>query len=85
MNTLKRKFQGKVVSNKMDKTVVILLQRHKTHPMYKKRFLVTTKFKAHDENNSCKMGDVVEITETKPFSKYKHFVVSKVIKTGELK
>ncbi|MDQ5943411.1 MAG: small subunit ribosomal protein [Patescibacteria group bacterium] len=76
---MSRKIVGSVVSNKMDKTVVVLVAKHKTHPIYKKRYKVTTKFKAHDEKNACKIGDTVEITETAKISRDKHFTVSKVI------
>ncbi|HMS92120.1 MAG TPA: 30S ribosomal protein S17 [Candidatus Saccharibacteria bacterium] len=76
---MSRKIVGSVVSNKMDKTVVVLVAKHKTHPIYKKRYKVTTKFKAHDEKNACNIGDTVEITETAKISRDKHFKVSKVI------
>lgn len=76
---MSRKIVGSVVSNKMDKTVVVLVAKHKTHPIYKKRYKVTTKFKAHDEKNACNIGDTVEITETAKISRDKHFTVSKVI------
>ena len=76
---MSRKIVGSVVSNKMDKTVVVLVAKHKTHPIYKKRYKVTTKFKAHDEKNACNIGDTVEITETAKISRDKNFKVSKVI------
>ncbi len=76
---MSRKITGNVVSNKMDKTIVVLVAKHKTHPIYKKRYKVTTKFKAHDEKNACKVGDVVEITETAKISRDKHFTLSKII------
>ncbi len=80
---MNRVLTGTVVSDKMDKTVVVQVVRSKTHPIYKKRYSVTTKFKAHDEKNICKVGDSVEIVETRPMSRDKHFAVSKVLtKTG---
>lgn len=70
-----RKLQGTVVSNKMDKTVVVAVQRMVEHPLYRKKYAVTTKFKAHDEDNRCEVGDVVEISETRPISRHKHWAV----------
>lgn len=66
---------GIVSSSKMDKTVVVSVDVYKSHPKYKKRFKVTTKFYAHDENNSCKEWDVVTIKETRPLSKLKRWSV----------
>ena len=66
---------GRVVSNKMDKTVVIEVQRHVTHPRYKKKLRRVNKFKAHDEHNSCELGDIVKIVETRPLSKTKRWRV----------
>lgn len=83
---MSRVITGKVVSNKMDKTVVVAVERTKTHPIYKKRYTVTSTFKAHDETNTCSVGDIVEITETRPISKDKHFTISKIVSTaGEIK
>lgn len=79
---MSRVLTGKIVSDKMDKTVVVAVERLKMHPLYKKQFKTTAKFKAHDENNEFKTGDVVEITETRPLSKTKKFTVTK--KTGEV-
>ena len=67
--------KGVVTSDKMDKTVVVEVTRFVEHKKYGKRIKKTKKYKAHDENNSKKMGDVVEIEETKPMSKDKHFKV----------
>jgi len=69
--------KGVVVSDKMDKTVVVLVSRFVEHKKYGKRIKKTKKYKAHDENNSKKVGDVVEIEETRPMSKEKHFKVIK--------
>lgn len=71
-----RKLRGTVVSNKMDKTVVVAVERLAQHPLYRKKYTVTTKFKAHDEKNECQVGDVVEITETRPLSRDKRWTVA---------
>lgn len=70
-----RTLQGTVVSNKMDKTVVVAVQRLVEHPLYRKKYTVTSKFKAHDEDNRCQIGDAVEITETRPISRDKRWIV----------
>ncbi len=71
---------GEVISNKMDKTVVVLLQREFAHPLYGKRVRKRKKVKAHDEANKCQIGDLVKIIETKPLSKEKHWRVTRVLK-----
>ncbi|MEK7659477.1 MAG: 30S ribosomal protein S17 [Patescibacteria group bacterium] len=71
----KRKLKGLVVSDKMEKTIVVSVIRLKKHPKYKKYFKVTRKFKAHDENNEYHMADKVVIEETRPLSKDKRWVV----------
>ena len=71
----KRKFKGTVVSDKMDKTVVVSVSRFVQHPKYKKRYSINKKYKAHDEANAYKVGDIVTIEETKPISKDKSFRV----------
>ena len=69
MERTKRKIRiGNVVSDKMDKTVVVAVETFVTHPLYKKQMKKTTKFKAHDENNECEIGDVVKIMETRPLN-----------------
>jgi small subunit ribosomal protein S17 len=72
---LKKVYTGKVISNKMDKTVVVAVTRLFQHPVYKKTVKRVTKFKAHDEKNSCQIGDVVKIIETRPLSKEKRWIV----------
>jgi len=67
--------KGVVVSDKMDKTVVVSVSRFIKHPKYGKYYKVNKKYKAHDEENKCKLGDKVEITETRPISKDKRFKV----------
>ena len=64
---------GKVVSNKMDKTIVVAIQDNVKHPLYKKIVKRTVKFKEHDENNECNIGDTVKIMETRPLSKDKRW------------
>ncbi len=71
----KKIYTGKVISNKMDKTVVVAVTRLFQHPVYKKTVKRVTKFKAHDEKNRFNIGDTVKIIETKPLSKEKRWVV----------
>lgn len=71
----KKIYTGKVVSDKMDKTVVVAVTRIFQHPRYKKTIKRITKFKAHDENNKYKTGDIVRIIETRPLSKEKRWKV----------
>ena len=75
---------GRVVSNKMDKTVVVAVETPKRHPLYKKTIRRIVKYKAHDENNECGVGDIVRITETRPLSKQKQWRVAEVITKGEV-
>ena len=79
-----RTLRGTVSSNKMDKTVVVTVSRVKEHPIYRKKYTVTTKFKAHDADNSCQIGDLVEIAESRPLSRDKHWVVARKLSTKEL-
>ena|SRR3989304_9066943 len=72
---MKKKLKGVVISDKMDKTIVVKIERTVTHPIYHKKYKVSKNYKVHDENNSNKIGDIVEIEETKPVSKDKHFIV----------
>lgn len=67
---------GVVTSVKMDKTIVVSVDTYKTHPKYKKRYKVTSKFYAHDENNSCQVGQAVTITECRPLSKMKRWTLA---------
>jgi small subunit ribosomal protein S17 len=76
-NTNNKILEGTVVSDKMDKTVVVSVTRFVKHPKYKKYLKITKKFKAHDEDNSSKVGSKVAIKETRPISKDKRFVVVK--------
>jgi small subunit ribosomal protein S17 len=78
----KKVYSGKVVSDKMDKTVVVAVTRTFQHPLYKKTVRKITKFKAHDESNQCKAGDTVEIIECRPLSKDKRWEVIKIMESG---
>ncbi len=75
---------GRVVSNKMDKTVVVAVERVKRHRLYKKAIKRDVKYKAHDENNECGEGDIVRIIETRPLSKEKHWRVGEIITRKEV-
>jgi len=68
-------YTGKVISNRMDKTIVVAVTRLFQHPVYKKTVKRVTRFKAHDENNKCQVGDTVKIIETRPLSKEKRWTV----------
>ena len=70
---------GKVVSDKMDKTIVVSVETYKKHPLYHKRIKYTKKFKAHDENNQAKIGDTVKIMETRPLSKDKRWRLVEIV------
>lgn len=70
---------GKVVSNKMDKTIVVAVETYKKHELYHKRIKHTKKFKAHDENNEATIGDTVRIMETRPLSKDKRWRLAEVV------
>ena len=74
---------GTVISDKMDKTVVVAISTRVAHPMYGKYQKRTIKFKAHDEQNACQIGDVVECMETRPLSKDKCWRVVKIVKKAE--
>lgn len=75
--------EGIVVSNKMDKTVVVLEETMKLHPLYKKRVKSSKKYKAHDEENQCQIGDKVRIMETRPLSKEKRWRVVEIIEKAK--
>lgn len=70
---------GRVVSDKMDKTVVVAVDYARRHPLYGKRMQRTSKFKAHDEGNECRIGDIVRIEESRPLSKDKRWVVREIV------
>ena len=80
MERAKRKvLRGTVVSDKMDKTITVLVATQKSHPLYSKRIKYSKKYKAHDELNVAKMGDIVEIMETRPLSATKHFRLIRIV------
>ena len=70
---------GKVVSDKMDKTIVVAIEDHVKHPIYKKIMKSTYKLKAHDENNECRVGDTVKVMETRPLSKDKRWRLVEIV------
>ena len=74
-----RTLTGKIVSDKMDKTVVVLVERKVKHPLYGKVVRRSNKFHAHDENNQYQIGDIVEIRESRPLSKTKSWIVSALV------
>ena len=73
---------GTVVSDKMEKTVVVAVENRFPHPIYKKTVSRTTRYKVHDEDNSCRVGDRVRITETRPLSRTKRWTVSEVLQSA---
>ena len=87
MNEEKRNFRktrvGTVISDKMDKTVVVAIQDRVAHPLYKKIVKRTYKLKAHDENNACSTGDRVKVMETRPLSKDKRWRVVEIVRKAE--
>lgn len=81
----KRKIkQGRVVSDKMDKTIVVAVQYYRSHPLYRKKVKRVKRFKAHDESNSCRVGDVVRIVETRPLSREKRWRVEEIVAKSEM-
>ncbi len=74
---------GKVLSNKMDKTIVVSIEDHVKHPLYKKIVKKTYKLKAHDENNDCNIGDTVKVMETRPISKDKRWRLVEIIERAK--
>ncbi len=76
-------YRGKVVSDKMDKTITVAVETKKTHPIYGPRVKYTKKYKAHDENNTAREGDVVTIMETRPLSATKRFRLLEIVEKAE--
>ena len=81
--TLRKTRVGKVVSDKMDKTIVVAIADNVKHPLYKKVIKTTYKLKAHDENNECSVGDTVEVMETRPLSKDKRWRLVRIIEKAK--
>lgn len=82
--SLKRTLVGKVVSDKREKTVTVLIERRVKHELYGKIVGKSSKFHAHDENNEFKIGDVIEITESRPLSKTKNWVATRLVAKAAL-
>ena len=79
MEKTKQTIVGKVISTGMDKTIVVLTETYKNHPLYKKRVKYSKKYKAHDEENKAKVGDTVKIVACRPLSKTKRYVLDSII------
>lgn len=79
----RREWYGNVINNKMDKTVVVAIERFVSHPIYRKVMRRWVKLKAHDQQNQCQVGDRVKLIETRPISKSKHFRVVSIMKPGQ--
>ena len=75
---------GKVISDKMDKTIVVAVETPRRHPLYKKNIRRAVKYKAHDEKNQCRTGDTVRIEETRPISREKRWRVAEILTKGEV-
>jgi small subunit ribosomal protein S17 len=82
MQGKRRNKVGRVVSDKMDKTVVVSVERLRRHPIYKRVVRLSTKFKAHDEENGARVGDTVRIEESKPLSRDKRWTVVEIVARG---
>jgi small subunit ribosomal protein S17 len=82
MSERKRVLIGRVLSNRMDKTVVVRVERRRRHKLYGKVIMTRTKFKAHDAENACQIGDVVKIIESRPLSREKRWVVTEILETA---
>ncbi|KRM68278.1 30S ribosomal protein S17 [Apilactobacillus ozensis] len=76
---MRKVYKGRVVSDKMDKTISVVVETYKIHPTYGKRVKYSKKYKAHDENNEAKFGDIVEIMETRKLSATKHFRLVNIV------
>ena len=83
-NKIERKVQGRVISDKMDKGITVLVERRVKHPVYGKFVRKSTKLHAHDENNECKEGDVVTITSCRPISKTKQWRLVEVVEKATI-
>ncbi len=79
---MRRRLTGRVVSDKMQKTVVVLVERTTRHPLYGKTIRARKRYKAHDEQNVCRVGDLVRIVESRPISKEKSWVVEEILERG---
>ena len=82
MRGRRKKLVGRVISNKMDKTVVVVVETLKRHRLYKKVLRRRKKYKAHDEGNVCQIGDLVRLVESRPLSKEKRWVVEEILESA---
>ena len=78
----RKRLLGRVISNKMDKTIVVEIKRLMMYPLYKKHVVRTKRVKSHDERNECSIGDIVKIEETRPLSKEKRYRLVEIIEKG---
>jgi small subunit ribosomal protein S17 len=83
MKEQRRRLVGTVTSDKMDKTVVVTVERRFRHPLYKKVVRDAKKYMAHDEENTCRMGDKVRIVESRPYSRHKRWLVEEIVERAE--
>jgi small subunit ribosomal protein S17 len=84
MRENRKNLVGRIASNKMDKTVVVVVETRKPHPLYHRIIRTTRRFQAHDEENTCLIGDMVRIVEARPFSKNKRWQVAEVLIKSQL-
>ena len=82
--SMRRRLTGRVVSNKMQKTVVVVVETTGRHPLYGKTVKTRKRYKAHDENSTCNIGDLVRIVETRPLSKEKTWAVEEILARGAM-
>ena len=82
MKVRRKRLTGRVTSDKMDKTIVVEVERLQRHRLYGKVLKSTKKYMAHDEENACRIGDLVRIVESRPLSRRKHWVVEEIMETG---
>lgn len=83
MSDKKKTLLGQVISDRMNKTIIVIVNRKVKHPLYGKFITRSTKYHVHDESNQCKLGDTVEITETRPYSKTKIWQLTSVLNSME--
>jgi small subunit ribosomal protein S17 len=84
MKEQRRVLVGRVLSNRMDKTVVVAVERTRRHPLYGKVIAMRKKYKAHDAENACQIGDLVRMVESRPLSREKRWVVTEILERAEL-
>ncbi len=84
MKTNRKTLVGRIISDKMDKTVIVAVESRKQHPVYKRTIKTLARFKAHDEENACHLGDIVRIVESRPISKEKTWAVQEILRKGDV-